>query len=121
MSPQGFGVRFMDDRSHVRSVLEEPAEPPPPAIPVVRFVTRAAYALTRETELKRGGLTFTTASAVAVNEMLDVMLESSWRSGSLVARGRVVHCRPEGQGFVAIILLEEPAVALAWLDAIPSA
>ncbi len=121
MKPQGFGLRLFNDRAAVRSMLEDPIEPEPAGPPVVRFATRAAYELTRDTELKRGGLTFTTGAPVAVNEMLEVSLEVPWRSEALLVRGRVVHCRPDGQTFVAIILLEKPAVALAWLDATPSA
>ena len=121
MKPQGFGLRLFNDRAAVRNVLEDPSEAKPGGAPVVRFSTRAAYETARETELKRGGLTFTTGTPVAVNEMIDVTLEVPWRSGAFVVRGRVVHCRPDGQVFVAIILLEKPTIALAWLDATPSA
>jgi hypothetical protein len=121
LKPQGFGLRFINDASAVRGVLEEPPSPTVAASPVVRFQTRADYEKARETELKRGGLTFVSATSLSLNEAVDVRLEGAWRSGFLGVRGRVVHCRPDGQGFVAILMLEEPAAALAWLDAPPAA
>jgi hypothetical protein len=85
----------------------------------VRLATRAECEPPRDSELERGGLTFTTGSPVVVNEMLDVTLQCSWRSDAFLVRGRVVHCGPDGQGFIAIILLEQPAVV--WLDETTSA
>jgi len=114
VKPQGFGVRFLGDPPDLREVLEAPAAEA--ANPTMRWLTRADYLRSAQAELERGGLTFTTRTAVPLNETLEVALEGGWRSGSLMVRGRVVHCRPDGQGFVAIILVERPAVALAWLD-----
>lgn len=108
---QGFAVRFVGARSGLQELLEGE-----PHGPTMKWATRLDYLTTAHAELERGGLTFPLSSAVAVNQMMELTLECGWRDHPLVVRGRVVHCRAEGPGFVGIMLLEHPEVALAWLD-----
>ena len=111
----GFGVRLISDRTVVRSLME--AERPAPTGPSLTFIAAAEYLRVKTEELSKGCLSFTSPTAVAINDEVEVVIGCAWRHGALTVRGRTVLARDIAGVYNAVMVLNEPAKALASLDA----
>lgn len=111
----GFGVRLLSDRAQVRSLME--ADKPAPTGPSVTFTVPAEYQRVKTEELSKGCLSFVSPKAVAINDEVEVLIACAWRQGSLTLRGRTVLARDLAGVCHAVMVLNEPAKALASLDA----
>lgn len=110
----GFGLRLISDRALVRSLLE--AEKPAPTGPFVSFTAKAEYQRAKGEELSKGCLSFTSPKAVAINDEVEVSVTCGWRQGVLTLRGRTVLARDIGGVCQAVMVLNDPARAIASLE-----
>lgn len=110
----GFGLRLLSDRGPVHALLGGANAS---AEPTLRFERPDDFRATRERELTRGGLTFRACRALNLDDRVRVLVTFAFAPGHVPVAGRVVHCRPEGSAWVAILVMDEPAAMLHALDA----
>lgn len=124
----GFGMRISGDRGSMRSVLEAtwsgarpPAVPPQPVVPaahpVTRWQTREEWNRVRDEQLRHGGLTFRSQRELKFDETVQVPVAWPYAGTIGAVAVRVVHCHREGDAFMTMGLLVDPA-SLDQLDAL---
>jgi hypothetical protein len=117
-----FGVRLLSDRTMIRELLRVglhapivnglPIRPGAKAPATRLFKTAHEYEEALALELKRGGLSFSSATPVALNQPADVEVSFRWSTRKVLVSGRVVRCAALGGRYEAIVVFDEPGRTL---------